>query len=282
MSADAIEALLAERGLVLDLAASLTPEEWTMSSDCAGWRVQDVIAHMGATFVAVGGGTTARADPPSDDAERNADAAVDERRGWTAEEVLAEYESASTTAIGALSALQEPPMRDTVVPLGNLGSHPLHLLANALVFDHYCHLRHDLLAPSGPLERDPFPSDDLRLRPTVAWMLGGLPQMCAEALSVVDRPLRLVLDGPGGGAWIIQPGSPYVVIEEAAPAVASGRAVAATITSSAHDFVSWGTKRRDWRDAGVRIDSAGDDDGEGGGDDGTAYAARVLDAFNVI
>jgi uncharacterized protein (TIGR03083 family) len=271
MSADAIEALHAERQLVLDLAASLTPEEWATSSDCAGWRVQDVIAHMGATFVTVGGGTTARAEPPSDDAERNADAAVDERRSWTADAVLAEYESASTTAIGALSALQEPPMRDTVVPLGNLGSHPLHLLANALVFDHYCHLRHDLLAPSGPLQREALPCDDLRLRPAVAWMLGGLPQMCAEALSIVDRPLRLVLDGPGGGAWTIQAGSPYVTIDDATPG--GPHDVAATITSTAHDFVSWATKRRDWRDAGVRIDA----DGEDG-----AYAARVLDAFNVI
>jgi uncharacterized protein (TIGR03083 family) len=267
MSKDAIEALNVERAHVLELAASLTPAEWATSSDCAGWRVQDVIAHMGATYVTVGGGTTARAEPASDDAERNADAAVDERRGWTAEQVLAEYESASTTAIAALAGLQEPPMRDTVVPLGNLGSHPLHLIADALVFDHYCHLRHDLLAPNGPLAREPLPSDELRLRPAVTWMLGGLPQMCAEALSVVDRPVRLVLKGPGGGAWTIQPGSPYVTIE-AAPADHGD--AAATVTSTAHDFVSWGTKRRDWRDAGVRVDG----DAE--------YAARVLDAVNVI
>ena len=44
----------------------------------------------------------------------------------------------------------------------------------------------------------------------------------------------------------------------------------ATISSSAHDFVSWGTQRRNWRDLGVTID--GDTD----------YAAAVLDAMNVI
>jgi hypothetical protein len=44
----------------------------------------------------------------------------------------------------------------------------------------------------------------------------------------------------------------------------------ATVVSTAHDFVSWGTKRRDWRDSGVRVD----------GDE--AYAAQVLDAINVI
>jgi uncharacterized protein (TIGR03083 family) len=267
MSREAIEALNAERAHVLELAASLTPAEWATSSDCAGWRVQDVIAHMGATYVTVGGGATARAEPATDDAERNADAAVDERRRWSAEQVLAEYETASTTAIAALAGMQEPPMRDTVVPLGNLGHHPLHLLADALVFDHYCHLRHDLLAPNGPLERSPLPSDELRLRPAVTWMLSGMPQMCAEALSIVDRPLNLVLEGPGGGAWTIGPGSPYVTIQE----TNTDRGDAAvTVTSNAHDFVSWGTKRRDWRDSGVRVD----------GD--AAYAARVLDAVNVI
>ena len=265
MSAPAIEALLAERALVLELIGSLRDDEWTLPSDCAGWRVQDVVAHMGATFVTVSGGTTARAEPPSDDAERNADAAVDERRGWTPAQVAAEYETASTAAIHALTALQEPPMRDTVVPLGNLGSHALHLLADALVFDHYCHLRHDLLAPEGPLDRSPLPSDDLRLRPTLTWMLAGLPQMCAEALASVDRPVTLVFDGACVGAWTIRPGAPLVTIEEGAAPDA-----AATVTTDAHAFVSWATKRRDWRTMGVRID----------GDE--AYAGRVLDAVNVI
>ena len=57
-----------------------------------------------------------------------------------APEVLADYEEWATRPrrprrpAGSGAAT-------TVVPLANLGSHPLHLLANALVFDHYCHLR---------------------------------------------------------------------------------------------------------------------------------------------
>lgn len=265
MTAAAIDALRAERGLVLELIASLTPDEWEMASDCAGWRVQDVIAHMSAVFVTVSGGSTARAEPPTDDAERNADAAVDERRGWSSTAVADEYERTSEAAIAGLAAMQGTPMGDTVIPLGNLGHHPMHLLADALVFDHYCHLRHDLLAPGGPLDRPGLPSDDLRLVPTMSWMLAGLPQMCADALRIVDRPLQLVFEGPGGGSWYLAPGEPFV--EVVAGTVADP---AATVVSTAHDFVSWGTARRPWRELGVRVE----------GDE--AYAAEVLDGINII
>ena len=44
---------------------------------------------------------------------------------------------------------------------------------------------------------------------------------------------------------------------------------AATITSNAHDFVIWGTRRAPWRDL-VTIDGDAD------------YAARVLDAIKII
>ena len=97
-------------------------------------------------------------------------------------------------------------------------------------------------------------------------MLAGLPQMCADALSMVDRPVTLVFDGPGGGRGSLQPpraaaGSRSVVPD------ADGRG---TVTSTPHDFVCWGTQRRDWRPSDVTID----------GDE--AYAGAVLDAFNVI
>jgi len=265
MTTAAIEALRAERDHVIELIGSITDEEWELPSDCEGWRVQDVIAHMSAVFVAVSGGTTARAEPPSDDAERNADAAVDERRAWSPAQVIDEYTSTSEAAITGLEMMQGNAMGDTVIPLGNLGSHPMHLLADALAFDHYCHLRHDLIAPGGPLQRPALPSDELRLRPTMTWMLAGLPQMCAEALTVVDRPITMVFEGPGGGVWSLRPGSPFVEVADGAADDA-----AATVTSSAHDFVSWGTKRRDWRQCGVTV--SGDD----------VYAATVLDAINVI
>jgi hypothetical protein len=228
--------------------------------------VQDVFTHMASTFQLLAApGTLDGGTSP--DAEENAEVPVQARRQWSSSDVVEAYEHWSTAGIAGLTAMQESPTAETVVPLGNLGRHPLHLLANALVFDHYCHLRHDVVEPGGPVQRAPLPSDDLRLRPTLTWMLAGLPQMCAERLSIVDRPVLLTFDGPGGGRWVMRPSADdgLVVIEQG-----TDDSVAAAVTSAAHDFVQWGTKRRDWRACNVRVE----------GDE--AYASRVLDAVNVI
>jgi hypothetical protein len=165
--------------------------------------------------------------------------------------------------VDALAALQEPPMAETVVPLGNLGSHPLHILANAIVFDHYCHLRHDLGAV---IERAAaLPRDAAALDATLDWMLTGIPQMCAEALSRCSRGVNLRFDGDvsrtvalrpgadGAAAWTVTPGA-----DEDLP----------TARTTAHDFVSWGTKRSDWRASVVELTDPA--------------AADTLDAINVI
>jgi hypothetical protein len=46
---DRILALKAQRHDVLDYCAELTDEQWNTPSRAAGWRVRDVIAHMGAS-----------------------------------------------------------------------------------------------------------------------------------------------------------------------------------------------------------------------------------------
>jgi hypothetical protein len=267
MTKQAMEALTAEVALADDLAAGLTGEEWAAASDCAGWRVQDVFAHMASVFHQV-------ADPSSvpegatGDAEATAELMLVSRRKWTPAQVMDEYREWSPKALAALASMQDPPMADMVIPLGNLGHHPLHLLANALTFDHYCHLRHDILCPSGPVDRPALPTDELRIAPTLEWMLGGLPQMCAEGLRGVDRPLNFVFEGPGGGPWVLRPADEpggFVVIDPGTDA-----APAATVTTTGHAFVQWGTKRRAWQACGVRVDG----DAE--------YAASVLDAINVI
>src|SRR4029450_3020908 len=50
MSQRGIEALRAEHDEVLRLVRTLTEAEWDAPSDCAGWRVQDVVAHLANTF----------------------------------------------------------------------------------------------------------------------------------------------------------------------------------------------------------------------------------------
>jgi hypothetical protein len=223
--------------------------------------VQDVVCHLACTFQQV-------ADPGSipvaddGDNERTAAMAVDARRDWSAAEVVDAYASWSEKALMALAPLQEPPAANVVIPLGNLGSHPLHLLAEAYVFDHYCHLRHDVLAPDGPITREPLPRDEAAVAGAVRWMLAGLPQMCADGLAALDRPLNLVLTDPNL-TYVLRPG-PLVVVEAGADPEA-----AATVTSDAHAFVQWGTKRRGW---GPLVSIAGD----------AAYAGSILDVIHVI
>jgi hypothetical protein len=92
-------------------------------------------------------------------------------------------------------------------------------------------------------------------------MLAGLPQMCAADLAgKLDAPINLVLSGPGGGEYVLSSGG-----------VTPGRdpSAAATVSSSAADFVLWGTQRRPWKSY---VSVEGDEHA----------AAAVLDAINII
>jgi hypothetical protein len=166
-------------------------------------------------------------------------------------------------AVAALRAMQDEPIASAPVTLSELGTYPLHSLADAFAFDLWCHFYVDLLRPSGAVRRDVPEVEDELLRPGIGWMLTGLPQMCPAASKALDRPLGLYLTGPGGGRWTLQPGDPHLVVTE------GEASAAAVVTSSAVDFVLWGTTRVPWRE---RVSVDGD----------SAYAARVLDEINIV
>jgi uncharacterized protein (TIGR03083 family) len=261
MTKAAVSALQTEVDRALELFRSLTPDEWAAPSGCEGWRVQDVAQHMASTFHSI-------ADPASipggtsSDVEENAEVPVQARRDWTPDEVVAEYVEWSAKGVGALSMMQEPGMAEMVIPLGNLGSHPMHILGNAIAFDHYCHLRHDIGAAIPRAAA--LPRDEPPLRATLEWMLAGIPQMCTEALAGCSQGVNLEFSDVGEpSVYALQPGADgglWTVSEGAADGLP-------TATSNVHDFISWGTKRADWRDMGVTVEGA---------------AAGTLDAINVI
>jgi uncharacterized protein (TIGR03083 family) len=264
MSELAVDGFRAERASLLEIANSLSDEEWNAPSDCEGWTVRDVYANLASTihgivdpaFMAdMSGGTEAAMEAP-----------VAERRSRPIADVLAEYEEFSAKAADAGAMLQGEGVGDTLLPMGDLGTHPMRLLPNILLFDSYCHLRNDILKPNGPIDRPQPPNDEQRVGPTVEWMMAGLPWMCDRLAAIVDRPLVLEFTGAGGGTFTIAPGG-----EDGRVAITNGAApnAAATATSSAVDFVVWGTQRRPWRDY-VKVE----------GDE--AYAAQVLDEVNVI
>jgi uncharacterized protein (TIGR03083 family) len=264
MSALGVEGLRAERDATLEIVKSLSEDEWNAPSDCEGWAVRDVIAHMGSILHGV-------ADPSkmvdlSAGTEVSMEAPVAERRAWSVDDVLAEYEAYSGQVADLAASLQDPPMSETMLPMGDLGTHPMSIMPSTFLFDGYCHLRNDILKPNGPIDRPEPERDEKRLRPTIEWMLAGLPWMCAAQLSFVDRPVVLEITGVGGGTWTIGPGGDEgrVLVTEGAAADA-----AATVTTDSHDFVIWGTKRRPWRDL---TQISGD----------AKYAERVLDGIKII
>ena len=260
MTAAAIPALEREVRYAKELFATLTPLEWSSASGCEGWRVQDVAQHMAAVFQQIADassidvGDSGRAEPSNE-------VPVQARKDWTIDQVVAAYDEWAPKGVAALAALQEPPMAEMVVPISDLGTHPLHLLGNAIVFDHYCHLRHDL---PGIERAMALPRDESTLAVTLEWMLAGLPQMCSAALAAAPaQPVNLVFDGPAGGSWMLAPGADsWTVTEGVDPEAPS-------IQSTVHDFVSWGTKRTDWRESAT-------------GDTDDPDLAVVLDAINII
>src|SRR5204862_2534063 len=128
--------------------------------------------------------------------EASMESPVSERRKWTVEQVVEEYETYSAQAAEVFASVQAAPLSATMLPMGELGTHPMAILPATFLFDAYCPLRNDILTPSGSIDRPQPPRDEQRLGPTIEWMLAGLPWMNDAALRpIVDRPLTLVLEG---------------------------------------------------------------------------------------
>ncbi len=282
MSHEALEAVRIAVDEVKEVIVTLTPEEWAAPSRCAGWRVQDLVAHMSSNYKEIVDPSPPPAEPPDPHvgpptAEEMMEALVEPRRGWTAEQVRDEYLACCDGAVAALSALQEEPLASTMTALADLGSYPMHQLADAYAFDHYCHLRIDLLAPYGPVVRDRPPVDAVRLGPAIRWMLSGLPQMQPELVETVapGAVLRLTLTGPGGGSWSIARSGDVLTVgpdPDPGPRPDSGDgsgAPIAEIVSDGEAFVLWGTARDPWR---PHCAVAGDEHA----------AARFLDVLNIV
>lgn len=251
---------------------SLTDDEWMAASACEGWRVLDVVSHMTSNMkMFVSPEPLPEPEPGAGPmgAEEMAEALLGARRQWTPAQVMAEYDELVEGFLGAMAGLQDPSVADSEMNLGDLGSHPTHILSDVFTFDHYCHLRIDTLAPGGPIERTVPEADHLRLKPTVDWMMAGIPPMCADAMApVLDRPIAFTFTGPGESTWLLSPNGEGELASVAEVDAEPGDA-AATVTSSAHDFVSWGTQRSAWSDA---CELRGD----------TEFAGRVLNTVNVI
>jgi uncharacterized protein (TIGR03083 family) len=252
-------AFKAERADMLAFCAGLDPAEWRMDSRAQGWRIQDVLAHMGT-------GCRAPFSPGAakfmrgNDIENANDLMVDTRRDRSGPDVLAEYRRWSGVVAVVFPVVAGGPLARVRMPLAELGSFPVRLLPSAMVFDHHTHLHHDM-APA--LGRPAPVTDANRMSVVLEWMMAVLSnQVRAAAPAWLDRPMAITLAGPGGGTWRVTPDGSVI------PGSADGSA--AQITGVTLEFPEWGTQRVGWRDRDVRI--SGDID----------YATAFLDTVNVV
>jgi uncharacterized protein (TIGR03083 family) len=223
---------------------ALAPHQWDWPSNCPGWRVRDVIAHLGAAARQGRDPLPAMPVPPAGLArERQHDYEVTRRKDWPVPDVLDELRTYLPRNLRALDKLQHEPAASQEIDLPGLGRYPGHALANASAFDAYCHLHLDLAPILGrpPANRKP---PHATLYAVVQWMLWGLPQMQGPLLAeTVGRPITLQLTGPGSSTWTVQRSAATgeLLVTE------TDEGTDVTVTSTAADFVRWATKRAPWQ-----------------------------------
>ena len=257
-----LEALRVERVAVLEFFHDLTPGEWDAPSRCAGWSVKGVLSHMSAIFHGCFTPWFINLVRTREVEQAN-DRDVERRISWTPEQVLREYEVWSARYLRLPPVLAATGLERLKVPVGELGRYPLGLIPAALTFDHHLHLRHDVATALG---RPVAPIDDKGMAVALEWMIAGLPQMCRESMTAIDRPVELNLSGPGADSWVLVPGKGELLEVRPGGSVPA----AAAISGNTEEFALWATHRTPWRENDVKID--GDTD----------LGTRFLDALKIV
>lgn len=258
----------AAKALVNDTLAlldRLTPADWAADSACHGWRVHDVVTHMGFFFNFIADPDLVFPDNPSGKSERLNDAAVHERADWSSEQAVEYYRAQSEAGLATLAALQGEDLRDQPLDMLDLGTYRLRQLSDAVAFDHLVHLTSDLMQPFGPLDAAEV-SVSAAIDPAIDWMIAGLPQMNGAALyPTLERPIGLRLTGATDRSFVIDrdTAGTIVTVRETADLPAD------VATSSATDFLRWGTTRSAWRSA---VTVSGD----------RQRVAGILDAVDIV
>jgi uncharacterized protein (TIGR03083 family) len=250
---------------ILAVSSGLTEHEWHTPSAAEGWTVHDVVNHVGALLellqAAVGGEAA-----PDSGIEAINDAMVAQRRDWDRTRTLDNLRKQLEQALPVFFSLQEEPTASVQTPMVDLGTYPLHAIADMFTFDMTTHLRYDILAPRGRITRELPPLDETRITPSISWLLGGIPQMQPHLARHLSAPLALHLTGPGAQEVLISADADAITVQ---PLPSAANNAAATLTSTSEDFLAWSTTRLPWRQL-VSID----------GDQ--AVAAEFLDALNLI
>lgn len=243
MSEAGLLGMRAAGGDLLKVAEALTQAQWHTESAAIGWSVKDVFIHIGSALEFVQAVVAGAEAPPLGTEELN-DLVVSERRSRTVAATKDFLREQLASSIETFSALQAEPLASTQTPILDLGTYPLHAITDMFTFDFTTHLRYDVLAPRGPVSMHVPDLDDVRLAPTISWLMSGLTQMQPALTAHVTAPILLRLNGPGGCAALVDVDGGTLTVNE--PDGAACRAKA-TIVSTTHDFIAWSTKRSPWQ-----------------------------------
>ncbi len=187
---------LAAQGM-LGVGVTLTEEQWQLPSGAKGWSVKDVVGHGGclmALLVAAVGGAAG----PDRGIEELNEVQVAAKRGLDGAETMAFVRSEVATALETFAALQEVPLASATAQLQDLGTYPLHAIADMFTFDITTHLRCDIMKPRGPIDVNRRSLDERQLGPAASWLLAGNPRMQRKLAGEFAGPLGLDLTGPAG------------------------------------------------------------------------------------
>ncbi|MDT3442801.1 MULTISPECIES: maleylpyruvate isomerase N-terminal domain-containing protein [unclassified Pseudofrankia] len=250
----------------LGLFGSLTTEELEAPSACDGWTVHTTLAHLTLSVAGFAGLLPLTPYEQELEFEAAVDAHTREVAARPTAELLDIVRSSVPAVLATFGGLTDE-LATMPVNMGTAGSYPLASIADAIVFDHTCHTRWDVLAPRGPIQRTLPDLDGERLTAANRWLIGGIPQMTTDHFrELLTDPMAIVLTGPGGTAIRVLPHAASV--ENHGDASAVDDQARATVRTSATDFILWATGREPRHN---RVETTGD----------TAYANTVLDAFRV-
>lgn len=261
---DDLAALRVERQAALAFFRDLHETEWDSSSRAAGWRVRDVVAHLGAGCRGTRIPEAVKWLGTDDGLESFNNMHVDARRQWPVKRVVREFDWRSGRLLKS-PWLSQTYLNAWPIFFGAAGMHERRLVRSVLLFEWHTHLRHDI-APA--LGRPIPPTDWDRMIRVIEWMMIKLAAT-TTTLRRSDGAVLLELEGPGGYTWTLVPQDNGRLLVQSGT-IPFGPPIAASVTGRSIDFPAWATGRTNWRDQDQTIE--GDHD----------YAVRFLDAISVI
>ncbi|MGQ0625817.1 MAG: maleylpyruvate isomerase N-terminal domain-containing protein [Sporichthyaceae bacterium] len=250
----------------LEVLRQLSDQDWDAESGCDGWSVKDLVNHLAATFTVVIDPVNALDGVTAEvSLEAINDVMVSAGADMSPAEVLESYTSQKDDALAAVTAVQGPDFAEARAVLGDVGEYQVGWFANALCFDHLCHLHHDVLAPSGPVKLSAPPLDEARLGPSLDWLIEVIPQWSKAPLAAaLTAPVDVTFTGLAPKQFQLRPTGADIV-----EVVLGASGAGASITSDALDAIGWLTGRTD-KSLHTKL----------GGD--TELAARVLAELKAV